>query len=63
MEKLADQLDTLILLLRDAQCIANHLESLRQQLSEDEIEAIYDSPLDSLFCACMDLESTLERLQ
>lgn len=63
MEKLANQLDTLILLLRDAQCIANHLESLRQQLSEDEWETIDNSPLGSLLCACMDLEFTLEKLQ
>lgn len=63
MKNLANQLDTLILLLGDAQCIVNHLESLRQQIDEDEWETICDSPLGSLLCACMDLEFTLEKLQ
>ena len=63
MQSLSEKLDLLVILLDDAQCIANHLDSLRQKLTEAEFEAIYDSPLDSLFCSCMDLESTLDKLR
>lgn len=49
-------------LIEDAQTIVKHLETLREQLTDDDFEAIYNSPLDALVCSCIDLEHTLEQL-
>ena len=62
METITNALEQLALLTEEAQAIANCLESLREQLSDDQWEAVENSPLGDLFNACIDIESTISEL-
>jgi hypothetical protein len=62
VETITNLLEQLATLTEEAQTIANCLASLRDQLSEDQWEAIDNSPLADLVNACVDLEYTVDQL-
>lgn len=62
MESITNVLEQLATLTEEAQAIASCLESLRQELSDDQWDAIDQSPLGELFNACLDLEGTIDQL-
>lgn len=62
MESITNALEQLASLIEAAEAITEALSSLREELSEDQWEALENSPLDSLVCACMDLEYTIESM-
>ena len=60
MQKLANSLELLATLTEEAETIANLLASLRLSQTEEEWEAIVNSPFGCLIDACVDLEYTYE---
>ena len=62
VETITNALEQLAMLTQEAQTIANCLESLREELSDDQWEAIENSPLGDLVNACIDIESTIDAL-
>ena len=62
VETITNVLEQLAMLTDEAQTIANCLESLREELSDDQWEAIENSPLGDLVNACIDIESTIDAL-
>lgn len=60
MESITNALEQLVSLTEAAEAITEALASLRQQLSDDQWQALENSPLDSLVCACIDLEYIVE---
>lgn len=56
-------LEQLATLTAEAEAIADCLESLREELSDDQWEAIENSPLGELLNACLDLEGTIDQLR
>jgi type II secretory pathway component PulF len=62
MESVAEMLEKLATLTKQAEAVTNCLASLREQLSDDQWEALEDSPLDDLVAACLDLEYTVETI-
>jgi len=62
MEGITNLLEQLATLTEEAQAIANCLESLREELSDDQWEAIENSPLGDLVNSCLDIESTIDAL-
>jgi hypothetical protein len=53
-------LNDCITLIELCQELARALETAREKLTEDEFEALYDSPFDEILCAAMDIEGHLE---
>jgi len=62
VETITNALEQLALLTEEAQAIANCLESLREQLPDDQWEAVENSQLGDLFNACIDIEATISEL-
>ena len=62
METITNLLEQLATLTEEAQAIANCLESLREELSDDQWEAVENSPLGDLLNACLDLEGTIDQM-
>lgn len=62
METITNLLEQLATLTGEAQAIANCLSSLREELTDDQWEALEESPLGNLVNACLDLEYTVESL-
>jgi len=62
VETITNVLEQLAMLTEEAQAIANCLERLREELSDDQWEAIENSPLGDLVNACIDIESTIDAL-
>lgn len=62
MKSITNTLELLATLTEEAQAIANCLASLREELSDDQWEALEESPLGNLVNACLDLEYTVESL-
>ena len=62
VESITNALELLATLTEEAQAIANCLANLRDQLSDDQWDAIDQSPLGELFNACLDLEGTIDQL-
>lgn len=53
-------LNDCITLIELCEELARHLAEAREKLTEDEFEALYDSPFDEILCAAMDIEDHLE---
>lgn len=53
-------LNDCITLIELCQELARTLETAREELTEDQFEALYDSPFDEILCAAMDIEHHLE---
>lgn len=62
VESITNALELLATLTEEAQAIANCLASLRDQLSDDQWDAIDESPIGDLLNACLDLEGTIDQL-
>ena len=62
VKSITNVLEQLATLTDEAQAIANCLEDLREELSDDQWEAIENSPLGDLINACIDMESTIDAL-
>jgi len=62
MQNIANFSEKFSTLMENAEAIANLLESSRQELSEDVWQDLENSPWDSLVCACIDLEDSLQQL-
>ena len=62
VQSITNLLELLATLTEEAQAIAECLASLREELSDDQWDAVDESPLGDLLNACCDLESTIEQL-
>lgn len=62
MQSITNTLELLATLTEEAQAIANCLASLREELTDDQWEALEESPLGNLVNACLDLEYTVDSL-
>ena len=43
--------------------LRDRLNEAREQLSDEEFEALYDGPFDEIICAAMDVEAALEECE
>jgi len=60
METINNALEQLAMLTEAAEALTAELAKLRETLSDDQWQAIENSPLDSLVAACCDIEYIVE---